>query len=295
MVTFFHDTEQDFGIEVDPRGCRHVVTELLRIESRYGVSATYNVVGEIYRRQPDLIAEIIRSGGEVAFHSFHHTYEPENYTSEVALCRQLSPVVRGYRSPRGQWNEATLNALWRNGFSWNSESDDAREPYFVHKGLVRVPIAGDDWDVHLGTMNEQDWIASFASLMDRRRCFGFGNHDSVISLKPEERVHAYERVIQVALQKKALIVNFSEAADLFRRAFRERTGQLPVVNEKQIEGADQREDSDRSPINMKSIPLSEFDFEFRNWRLDAFVKSFAGFMPSPARKALKKLPYFRGL
>ena len=220
MITFYHDTEQNFGIDVDAEACRQVVGEFLRIEKQYGISATYNVVGRIYREQPTLIAQIDRGGGEIAFHSYHHTYEPAEYRSEIALCRQLSATIRGYRSPRSQWNERALQALSEHGFVWSAENDGVeREPYFIHRMLVRLPIAGDDWTVHLGQLSEQHWVGSFERLMGERRYFGFGNHDSVVSLKPEIRLKAYEGLIQAALKKKALIVNFSEAADLYIRAF----------------------------------------------------------------------------
>ena len=218
MIAFYHDTEQNFGIRVDAETCRHVVSEFLCIEKQYGISATYNVVGKIYREQPGLIDRIIQGGHEIAFHSYNHTYEPENYQNEVALCRQLAPSIRGYRSPRSQWNESTLDALWQNGFVWTAENDAAREPYFIHKGLVRLPIASDDWALKLNEMSEDQWVQSFADLMGKRRSFAFGNHDCVVSLKPETRLKAYEKVIQLALKNKALIVNCSEAADMFRRA-----------------------------------------------------------------------------
>ena len=217
-ITFYHDTEQDFGIKVAPGECRQIVTEFLHIEKQYGISVTYNVVGRIYREQPELISKITQDGHEVAFHSYNHTYEPENYPKEIALCRQLSPIIKGYRSPRSQWNESTLRALWENKFLWSAENDSAREPYFIHEGLVRLPIATDDWPVHVSQISEEQWVRSFADLLDKRRYFAFGNHDSVVSLKPEARLKAYEKVIQIAVENKALIVNFSEAADLFRRA-----------------------------------------------------------------------------
>src|SRR6266566_1328271 len=91
MITFYHDTEQDFGIKVSPEECRQVVAGFLQIEKEYGISATYNVVGRIHQEQSELIGQIVGNGHEVAFHSYNHTYEPENYPKEIALCRELSP------------------------------------------------------------------------------------------------------------------------------------------------------------------------------------------------------------
>jgi len=51
-----------------------------------------------------------------------------------------------------------------------------------------------------------------------RPYFGFGSHDSVTSFAPDERLKAWERVLQIAIEKQTVLVTFSEAADLFRRA-----------------------------------------------------------------------------
>jgi peptidoglycan/xylan/chitin deacetylase (PgdA/CDA1 family)/ubiquinone/menaquinone biosynthesis C-methylase UbiE len=218
LVTFYHDTEQNFGIEVSPQQCREVTAEFLRIERKYGIKTTYNVVGKIYEEQPELIAQIERDGHEVAFHSYAHKYAPDNYPNEIALCRKLSTLVKGYRSPRSQWNQAALDALWHNNFLWSAENGGTREPYFIHSGLVRLPIAGDDWSVHAGQISLEGWARAFADLLGKGNCFGFGNHDSVVSLRPAERLEAYETLIKLAIQHGALIVTFSQAADLFRRA-----------------------------------------------------------------------------
>ena len=55
-------------------------------------------------------------------------------------------------------------------------------------------------------------------LLKMRSYFGFGCHDCVTSFAPEERLKAWERVLQIAIENKTLLVTFSEAADLFRRA-----------------------------------------------------------------------------
>ena len=67
-------------------------------------------------------------------------------------------------------------------------------------------------------MSEDQWVNLFTDCIAKRRYFAFGTHDCVASVKPEPRLRAYERLIQIALQKKALIANSSEAADMFRRA-----------------------------------------------------------------------------
>jgi peptidoglycan/xylan/chitin deacetylase (PgdA/CDA1 family)/SAM-dependent methyltransferase len=212
--------EQDIDSEADPQACRRAVKRLLELEQRYGITATYNVVGKLFREQPDLIEWIVAAGAEVAFHSYHHfpDWQPTHYSSEPALCRELSASIKGYRSPRSRWDEATLTSLLAHGFLWNAESDSHPVPYFIHGGIVRLPIAGDDWPVQTGKLDVDEWIACFREHLRTRRYFGFGSHDTVTSFSPEERLAAWERILQIIKTEGVLAVTFSEAADLFRRS-----------------------------------------------------------------------------
>jgi hypothetical protein len=124
----------------------------------------------------------------------------------------------GYRSPRSRWNESTLTEAWAQGFLWNAEADEAGEPYFIHEGLVRLPIAGDDWRVYTEDLTLSEWIESFASSLRSRRYFGWGSHDCVFSSRPAAYLKAYEELINVAIEHDALLVSFSQAADLYRRS-----------------------------------------------------------------------------
>ncbi len=222
MVTFYHDIEQDIDADIgaDPDECRRVVEEFLRLEARYNVPATYNVVGKLFLEQPDLIESILEAGQEVAFHSYHHRAQPGYYAEEIDLCKKTPTRARvyGYRSPQSRWNRTTLKNLWDNGFLWNAEEDEHDEPYFIHKGLVRLPIAADDWTLHTGELDSEAWVGQFSDLLKTRRYFAFGSHDCIASFAPDERLDAWERVLQTAVESDCLTVNFSEAADLFRRA-----------------------------------------------------------------------------
>ncbi len=220
MVTFYHDIEQDYDSEAKPQECRRMVQEFLKLEKSYQISASYNVVGKLSQQQPDLAREIGEAGGEVAFHSYNHhpDWQPKYYASEVRLCREASAFIKGYRSPRSKWDQTTLESLWQNGFLWNAESDKSQEPYFIHKGLVRLPIAGDDWPLYTGALSVEQWIERFQDCVRTRTYVAFGSHDTVTSLSPEQRLKAWERLLQIAVESNVLIVTFSEAADLFRRS-----------------------------------------------------------------------------
>ena len=220
MITFYHDIEQNIDNKADTNECRQIVKEFLNLEKAYGVSATYNVVGKLFQEQPDLIGWILGDGQEVAFHSYNHysDWQPKYYASEINLCSKVSFLPKGYRSPQSRWNQTTLKTLSEKGFLWNAENDNSKEPYFIYRNLIRLPIAADDWPLHTGRLKIDDWIKLFRNLLENKLYFAFGSHDFVTSLAPEERLKAWEKLLQIAIENKALIVNFSEAADLFKRA-----------------------------------------------------------------------------
>ena len=220
IVCFYHDIEQDFDSSADPEVCRDVVRRFAELEQRYGARATYDVVGKIQTEQPDLL-EIIRAAHhEVAFHSHghHRDWNKDYYAEEVALCRAASALPRGYRSPRSQWGRETLEALWENGFLWSAENEPRTpEPYFIHKGLVRLPILGDDWPAHTGRQSREDWVAEFRAAVDSRVFTAVGMHDCVAAEEPDAWLATWEEMLKIASKKGLQMLTFSEAADLFRR------------------------------------------------------------------------------
>jgi peptidoglycan/xylan/chitin deacetylase (PgdA/CDA1 family)/ubiquinone/menaquinone biosynthesis C-methylase UbiE len=218
-LTFYHDVEQDFDSAADPEACRRMVQEFLKLESRYRVPVTYNVVGRLQEQQPDLVRWIRDAGAEVAAHSYSHPrdWQPAYYASQVAQCGSMAPRAKGYRSPQSRWDQSTLESAWRHGFLWNAELDRTPQPYFINKGLVRLPIAGDDWPVHTHARSVEQWVERFQEHLRTRAYFGIGSHDCVAALAPERMLNAWERLLQIAASHDALTITFSEAADLFRR------------------------------------------------------------------------------
>jgi SAM-dependent methyltransferase len=124
----------------------------------------------------------------------------------------------GYRSPRSEWDESTLTSAWDSGFLWNAELDEPGSPYFIHAGLVRLPIADDDWPLHTGEVASEGWVEGFRALVGNGGYFGFGSHDSVAAMEPGARLAAWEEVLQAAVDSGRNLLTFSEAADLFRRS-----------------------------------------------------------------------------
>ncbi|MGH8547534.1 MAG: methyltransferase domain-containing protein [Methylococcales bacterium] len=220
IVTFYHDVEQNFDSDADPKVCRDTVQKFIALENRYGARATYDVVGKLMQDQPDLVDWILRDGHELAFHSCDHypDWQPQHYAEQVAACRKLSSVPKGYRSPRSQWDRSTTKALWDNGFLWSAENEaHSAEPYFIYKGLVRLPIFADEWPIVEGSYDHAERLSRFRNALSTKSYVAIGLHDYIASVDSETWLGAWEQLLQIAVEHGALILTFGETADLYRR------------------------------------------------------------------------------
>jgi SAM-dependent methyltransferase len=220
LLTLFHDIEQDTDVPANPDACLEATRGMLALEREFGVSCTYNVVGRLMGQQPDLVRLIRDAGHEIAFHSFRHEpdWGPKRFLDNVRACRNADGDIKGYRSPRSQWNDDVLTELWRLGFLWSAESDTSPQPYFIHKGLVRLPIAIDDWGLHTGKLSEVDWLGRVQHHHAQRTCFGVGTHDCVFAQDPDRYLALYRRLLCWIRDQGIETATFGEVADLYRRS-----------------------------------------------------------------------------
>jgi polysaccharide deacetylase family protein (PEP-CTERM system associated) len=93
---------------------------ILSLLQRWGVRATFFVLGYIAEREPELIRTIAREGHEVATHGHFHrrVFEMSPAGFEVDLCRSLDAIsaagagrVIGYRAPEWSIRPHTMWAL----------------------------------------------------------------------------------------------------------------------------------------------------------------------------------------
>lgn len=97
------------------------VPQLLELLRSRGVKATFFVVGEVARRDPDLVRRIAAEGHEVACHGMSHrplwNMMPDEFRQELAeFGRLLADIlpgqsIRGYRAPTFSLDNSTRWAL----------------------------------------------------------------------------------------------------------------------------------------------------------------------------------------
>ncbi len=210
MVTFYHNIRENASL--------NFIDELICIEKKYGIHATYNIAGKLFERQPELINKISEAGHEVSFYLNNHVpiLNPKIFFNELKAGIGISEVPVGYHSPKSEWNNGFLEAFWQNGYLWNADVDEQIEPYFIYKGLVRLPIAYDDSVVEKGKVNLEKWVQKFSFFLESRKYFGYGLNDYVFNL--QKYLETYESVIKLALKHNVFVATFSQAADLFRRS-----------------------------------------------------------------------------
>jgi peptidoglycan-N-acetylglucosamine deacetylase len=109
----------------------------LKVLARYGVRATFFVVGELGAMRRDLLAEISEAGHELAGHGYTHrrfpTLSKAELENELRLTASLLPASTGKRSlvrpPHGAVSPRSLFTCARAGFTtvlWSYDSGDSR-------------------------------------------------------------------------------------------------------------------------------------------------------------------------
>jgi polysaccharide deacetylase family protein (PEP-CTERM system associated) len=146
----------------------HRNTELtLDLLDEVGAKATFFVLGWIGEHQPEVVAEVVRRGHEIASKGFFHRHvrqmTPEQFREDVRRSREAlqdasGVAVRGYRVPRGGLGKRdlwALDVLAEEGFAYDSSvrplgMEFAREPFrrFIHR---HESPGHQIWEVPLST------------------------------------------------------------------------------------------------------------------------------------------------
>jgi len=140
---------------------------LLAILHRYGVPATFFVIGEHARAYPYLVAEMAAQGHEVGDHTFHHpnmtTVDAATAAQEIAAGAEAIRAATGvrprwFRPPGGDYTVGVADAARQAGMAlsmWTTNSGDWALPpakILVERVLVRAE-PGAIVLMHNGTLN----------------------------------------------------------------------------------------------------------------------------------------------
>ena len=89
---------------------------VLEVLDRFGIKATFFMVGDNARRYPELVDKVKKAGHKIANHSFHHIrglhINKQDYMNDVELCEEITQT-KLFRPPHGYMTPSQLKALKR--------------------------------------------------------------------------------------------------------------------------------------------------------------------------------------
>jgi polysaccharide deacetylase family protein (PEP-CTERM system associated) len=138
---------------------------ILGLLERHNTLATFFIVGEIVKRQPELIKQIEENLHEVAFHSYSH--EPLSCKTAETLQQEISQFrtvtgkrCAGFRAPSFSLNNKTkwaLDVLEKNHFKYDSSIFPASTPLYGVGNAPMAPYKPSHNDVSIEDSNANLW------------------------------------------------------------------------------------------------------------------------------------------
>lgn len=195
-ICVFHDIEENVDTEVSAAECADNLDRMLRIEKELRVDATYNMLGILLARKRQII-EASNPRHSIAFHSFNHSL---NDMTQLRQCRDVDLRVRGYRPPRSRitaelsdYNLTFWNFEWLASSVFSLGSEACR----IENGLVKIPIAIDDYPLFTRAVDYQDWERDLLERARAKKFFGFGLHDCYAGLWLERYPQLLHKLAQI--------------------------------------------------------------------------------------------------
>ncbi|MCI8520246.1 MAG: polysaccharide deacetylase family protein [Clostridia bacterium] len=138
---------------------------ILTTLDKYGVKATFFVVGTWVENYPDALRKIKEHGHEIGNHSYNHAdytkLGAENIISDLDKCDSVIENVIGekpylMRAPSGGYNDTVITATEKSGrtyIQWSVDGIDYgdAEPQAIYDRSVTRTEAGDIILLHTGT------------------------------------------------------------------------------------------------------------------------------------------------
>ena len=127
-------------------GCIPEVTPaILDILAKYGVKATFFVVGDNIQKYPHIYARVLKEGHRVGNHTFHHSkgtqFATDDYIRDIDACQQAMRQSIGlFRPPYGKMKPSQKRAVLSRGYEiilWDVLTHDYNPRYTPEK-MLRV-------------------------------------------------------------------------------------------------------------------------------------------------------------
>jgi peptidoglycan/xylan/chitin deacetylase (PgdA/CDA1 family) len=144
------------GIAWSQYGGKTGVWRVLRMLERHGVPATFSVNAKCAEAYPDAIAQIARSGFDIAGHGYTQDQllaymSPDEERRTIKTCLDMLETASGKRplgwvTPVHAHTEHTVEFLAAEGVLWHNEAADSDQPHRIDvNGRPMVAIPGSDF------------------------------------------------------------------------------------------------------------------------------------------------------
>lgn len=230
IITIYHDYERHYHspdiIGYSDRG----IQEILRVEKKYGIQASYNIVAKLMDDVPLIINQIWKNGHEIACHSLSHEILSrlapddlrQNMETAIQIFRKNGFPLYGLRSPQSRWSFRQLPIMLSLNLRWSAENDDSDFPYPIlnnkSKRLIRMPIKMDDWDYEGKMISPnrmfKQLLSSAENIAEGKKYGAIGFHPWVQG-KDGERLRVFEEFMEyVAKTPELRTMTFKQVFDL---------------------------------------------------------------------------------
>ncbi len=149
--------EKKIALTFDDGPSRQNTEEILSILKEYGIHATFFVIGENAKRDPDRVRSIHQAGHEIGNHTLTHAYlskiSLEKAREEIAAAEAILQEITGekptlFRPPGGYYNDAVLDLVESMGYQsvlWSIDTRDWSMPKFetIASKVEKSATSGD--------------------------------------------------------------------------------------------------------------------------------------------------------
>lgn len=221
-ICIYHDVERGIGhAGIDPQleayantNASQALEEMLSVERRVGIRATYSAVGIFL---PDVRASIAKDGHCIAFHTFDHRIgagaahqfgqflesralggrrryarmmrkamrwllpaAPRGAVSQLEACRRIDYRVKGYHPCQSALTPKSIDAnLCYYNFEWlalPAERVGSQAPH-VENRVVKIPVQLDDCGLYYHRVEYQNWEQLVLKAIEENELVVLGLHD----------------------------------------------------------------------------------------------------------------------
>lgn len=230
-ITIFHDYERHYHDEAVAHFSDFGIREILAIEKKYGLKATYNTVAKLIDDVKPIIEEIRYNQHEIASHSYSHSIISRMTSNQIKTDIKMTMDIfnrnclklNGLRCPQSRWRFKQLPIMLRYGMQWSAESDKAEYPYTIFRNgsraIMRLPVIMDDWAYEESNISPNDMhkdLIACANRIAENKSYGAIGFHPWVQGKDCDRIKVFDDFVNYISKQKAIsLMTFSQSCALY--------------------------------------------------------------------------------